>query len=55
MKKEKKPTAPETQPGNKLPDPGNDRNKRPRLPLTETLKEKLKKIRKQDPNIYPLW
>lgn len=55
MKKAKKPTAPATPAEDRLPEPGNDRSNMPQLPVTDKLKEKLKKIRKQDPNIYPLW
>jgi hypothetical protein len=35
--------------------PGTDKSRLPKLPVTDQLKEKLKKSRKQDPNIYPLW
>ena len=45
-----------TDPGEeRLPDPGKDRSKLPPLPITKKLLEKLKKARKEDPNIYPLW
>ena len=54
MKKEKKKQAADKA-KDQLPDPGKDRSKMPQLPITEKLKEKLKKARKQDPNIYPLW
>jgi hypothetical protein len=54
MKKEKKKPAADTT-KDQLPNPGKDRKKMPSLPITDKLKEKLKKARKQDPNIYPLW
>jgi len=55
MNKEKKTGSSKNQSADRLQDPGRDRNNMPKLPLMERLKEKLKKIRKQDPNNYPLW
>ena len=57
MKKQEKNTAkPGTAPASdRLPAPGKDRSNLPKLSISDKLRQKLKKLRKDDPNIYPLW